>query len=167
MYTKRTTLIIILIATTTAFIIFNSCQNAAASWELSNATGSIFAPILHALHNAVFALFGWTGNTVITDYGAFVRKLAHFLEYAALGAEYAALSFTLKKDTNTSFVWMALFFPLITAVADEFVQGFFGRSSLVSDVLLDFAGACCGIAITICILYVVARIKESRKYNNQ
>jgi len=109
------------------------------------------------------ALFGWTGNEYILEYGAFVRKTAHFLEYAALGAECSALAILLRGKIFGSLTWMAAFVPLFVAVIDEFVQGFVGRTSSVSDVLLDFCGACCGIAFAMIIAAIVKRIAHRRK----
>lgn len=50
----------------------------------------------------------------------YVRKAAHMTEFGTLG--------------------MLMFGVLFVAALDEFVQSFTGRGSLVSDVLVDFAG---------------------------
>ncbi|MBQ7339146.1 MAG: VanZ family protein, partial [Clostridia bacterium] len=52
----------------------------------------------------------------------------------------------------------ALLFSLLTAVTDEYIQSFTGRTSSVSDVLLDFSGALCGLGLTALTVYLVRRI---------
>ena len=45
-----------------------------------------------------------------------------------------------------------LFFALLCAVADEFLQSFTGRTSSVRDVLIDFGGALCGMLLTMLVV---------------
>lgn len=73
-----------------------------------------------------------------------VRKAAHCIEYAALGA-LLAWAMTVTKNEN---VWLLLFTVLIAAVVDETIQIFTGRTSQVQDIWLDFFGASGGVLLT-------------------
>lgn len=76
-----------------------------------------------------------------------IRKSAHFIEYFILAVLFSSC---LKKQ---SLKWIEmiiypLFFVLVIAVGDEFIQSFVGRGSNVRDVLIDFSGGVIGIIIT-------------------
>lgn len=96
-----------------------------------------------------------------------VRKLAHFCEYALLG--FLALCdlrvYVVRWGRQLGWLLFAL---LATALADETSQLFYeGRSGQVTDVWLDFSGACCGV-LTAVILWalcalLLAYLAEKRK----
>ena len=90
-------------------------------------------------------------------YEPFVRKVAHFAEYALLGAECAGLTVLLARRVFSPYLWADLFAVLMVAVLDEFLQSFVGRTSLVGDVLLDFSGALVGIALVLVVTAVAGR----------
>ena len=76
----------------------------------------------------------------------FIRKSAHFIEYFILAS---LLSHWLK---TKSLKWIEmiiypLFFVLVIAVGDEFIQSFVGRGSNVRDVLIDFSGGILAVII--------------------
>ena len=80
---------------------------------------------------------------LIGDTEHYIRKLAHFCEFAMLGLllcrSFSALG--VKNFTATGYI---LFLGLMAAVVDEYIQSFSpGRGSMVKDVLLDFAGVFC------------------------
>ena len=75
-----------------------------------------------------------------------LRKLAHFSEFAALGAELAGLFFLKRGRRLRSAVGAALC-ALGTAALDECLQFLSARAPMLKDVLLDFAGAVSGIAL--------------------
>ena len=50
---------------------------------------------------------------------------------------------------------------LAVAVLDEFLQGFVGRTSLVSDIVLDFSGALCGIAAMLAVVALLGHARRS------
>lgn len=76
-----------------------------------------------------------------------VRKAAHLFEYALLGAAVAWTLTQLRKKWGGGVYGFGLFYLLAVAVLDEYVQSFSGRSSLLSDVLLDFVGGMLGIGL--------------------
>lgn len=92
----------------------------------------------------------------------FIRKLAHFSIFGLLGS---TTFWFLKDEIQNYFLapWVAWFTVTGWAGFDEFHEMLtFGRTPLVEDVMLDSAGAFCGIIITILILFVYR--KFSKKY---
>ncbi len=145
-------------AMTAVFIFSNSLQGSEDSWDASNAVASLLDPILHRLYALSNKLFAITGHNNPYEYGAFVRKLAHFAEYCLLGIECTIATALLSKRALSPYIWADLFAVLMVAVIDEFVQTFVGRTSLVSDVLIDFSGSFVGILIALVVAGIVFRL---------
>lgn len=74
----------------------------------------------------------------------FLRKLAHFCEFGAVGAELSLLVL-IRGGRGFQGVCNSAFAGLMTAVTDEALQLVSQRGSSVADVLLDFSGAVTGI----------------------
>lgn len=93
----------------------------------------------------------------------FVRKLAHFVEFAGLGVITALMVFSFyRKAFKGTFVM--LFITLMSAVIDEYIQlDVQGRSGQVSDVVLDFSGSITGVIITSALLAVAVCIRRKKK----
>jgi VanZ family protein len=96
----------------------------------------------------------------VTDH--IIRKLAHYSEFAILG-------FLLGADVAllTGRVWRNITIPmllgLLTALTDETIQLFsLGRSSMVADVWIDFAGVVTGIAVLV-LIWGVTRFFEKKR----
>lgn len=82
-----------------------------------------------------------------------IRKNAHAFEYLMLALLVANLLFSFDLKGKNAVVYI-LFICLFYAVTDEFHQMFVtGRSSLVSDVLIDFLGSIIGISLFYSIYY--------------
>jgi len=159
--TKRLFIILcIVMAMTAAFIFSNSLQGSEDSWDASNAVASLLDPILHRLYALSNKLFAISGHKNPYGYGAFVRKLAHFSEYCLFGIECTIAMAVLSKRVLSPYIWADLFAVLMVAVIDEFVQTFVGRTSLVSDVLIDFSGALVGILIALVVVGIVFRLNR-------
>lgn len=76
-----------------------------------------------------------------------IRKNAHGFMYMVLGILVSSAFFSYNKRGKNIIVYI-LFICLFYAVTDEFHQSFVaGRTSLVSDILVDFAGALVGLAL--------------------
>ena len=75
----------------------------------------------------------------------FVRKLAHVVEFFALGVFAAGFAVSLGASLKKIFVSMPILLVLSVAVIDEYIQHFTKRGSLVTAVVLDFAGALAGL----------------------
>lgn len=98
-------------------------------------TSRIIRPILKFL-------FPTAPEATITAYHAFIRKSAHFTEYAIL-AFFAirAFSATSIKFIKSNRLWLAAALVLLVAATDEFHQSFeASRTGSIYDVLLDCTG---------------------------
>ncbi|OQB24312.1 MAG: VanZ like family protein [Firmicutes bacterium ADurb.Bin182] len=122
----------ILIGAVLAFIWGNSLESIPVSQEKSLGILKLVSPLLE--------VFVGKGN--VTDH--LVRKLAHFCEYGFLGVLLASFVVA-RRRVGLQSIANCLSFSLAVAVADEAIQILSNRGSQVSDVLLDFAGAACGL----------------------
>ena len=86
-----------------------------------------------------------------------MRKCAHFTEYAVLGIECTVVIICLTRKVVAPYLWADLFVVLFIAVLDEYVQTFFGRTSLAVDVVIDFSGALAGIALALIVAAIMKR----------
>ena len=85
-----------------------------------------------------------------------VRKAAHFIEYALLGA-LAFINVVLWAGKSFFAMLLSLAFCFITACSDELLQTYVdGRAGSLKDVLIDCCGALFGM-IFICCLYVLLK----------
>ena len=134
------------------FIFWNSLQNVQASDELSGGLLAFLKPLL-------LPLFGGTEEGMHT----FIRKAAHFAEFAALGLCLCGIADGIRIDFWRTSV---LFFPLFTlwsvAVTDEFIQSLSDRSGEVRDVILDFSGGVFGVAI-MAVVFAIVRHHRKRE----
>ena len=116
-----------------------------------------------AISHLIADIFG--GEQGATEEGHhFVRKMARFSEFAALGATFWLLSgeYTrdkLKRAFSSGFV--GVFVPLF----DETIQIFSGRGPALTDVWIDASGYAFGVAVTVVVLLFIsrARAKQERK----
>lgn len=114
------------------FIFANSSLSAGDSGRLSAAAADI-----------VMKMGDMVNVTFSGDLEHQIRKLAHFIEFAALGWLLCKTygEFSVSKRTANGYI---LLIGLFVAVVDEYIQLFsYGRSSQVTDVLLDFSGVVC------------------------
>ncbi|GFZ33953.1 hypothetical protein CSC2_44790 [Clostridium zeae] len=94
-----------------------------------------------------------SSNAANLDY--IVRKNAHAFEYIVLAVLVNASFFAFDKKGKQYLIYI-LFICLFFAVTDEFHQSFVsGRTSLVSDVLIDFGGSLIGICLFYVFYYIV------------
>lgn len=140
---KKKFLYIIAAVCVTAWIFSNSLQNADAS---TISSGKIVDAVYGMISN-----FGVCPNRSLLV--VIVRKCAHVTEFALQGLLLSAC-FEFPKKHRGIYV---LFFGLLTACADEYIQYFVpGRGSLVQDVFIDFAGTIIGT----CAAWILCRIKR-------
>ncbi len=98
-------------------------------------------------------------------YMYYLRKVAHVVEFAVLGflAYFAVSSYTLTRKLK---VFILFVIGISIPIADETIQLFVpGRSSEITDVILDMTGALLGtvFALTcVCLLRVYQRKKRMR-----
>ncbi len=116
----------------TGIIFYNSSLDMGASSFLSASAADFWQSVLTALHmNAPDNLEKILG------------KMAHFSSFAFLCWLWCR-TFAAFHTSGRFACGYVMFFCLLTAVVDEYVQLFAaGRSGRLTDVLLDFSGALC------------------------
>lgn len=95
-----------------------------------------------------------------------VRKLAHFIEFSALGIITTLTVYSYCQKVIGG-VYFKLFVCLATAVCDEAIQlNIDGRSGQVSDIFLDFSGCLFGLILTSIIIGIVLYLKKRKDRKN-
>lgn len=115
-------------------------------------TASISNQVSDFFTNKVFASLGLSER--------FIRKAAHFTEFAVLGAFIMTFlsTFSLKRIYCAA---ISVSLCALYAAGDEFHQTFVsGRSGQISDVLLDTCGALFGIACVCFVLWIISKKKK-------
>ena len=95
-----------------------------------------------------------------------VRKMAHFAEFGALGICVGGFTTNLGRLRGTRYVSLPMLITLATAVCDEFLQYFFERGSMVTDVVLDYSGALTGLLAVAAFVWIQARLASKKKERN-
>ena len=150
--TRKTGIVLVslLILITIGFIWGNSMKSRSESQQLSLGMLDFLRPLLGVIFSP----------ENVTDH--LVRKLAHFTEFAALGAEFALLSVFLRKLSFQS-ILNCLFAGLVVAVADETIQIFSSRGSQVIDVVLDFSGVIAGVLVLLGLRAICLVIRKAKQ----
>ncbi len=140
-------LLLCLIVLNVAFIFFQSTRSKDESKETSDNVGEIVGEIIPPDTKP--------GGFIQTN----LRKIAHFVEFASLGALTSLYLIFFKRRI----LFAALSFPtgLFIALFDETIQIFSSRGSSVKDVWIDFLG----FASISIIFYTVAFICEKAHKN--
>lgn len=90
----------------------------------------------------------------------FVRKAAHFIEFATLGMLFA-VNIRAFFPKRVYFVLFAIPCSFLVAVIDETIQLFSdGRACSFYDMLLDTCGATVAVAITFTVFCIIEKIKK-------
>ena len=141
---KRLRFCAVLLVLNLLFIWGNSLMPGSVSGAISGWIRDVLASIFHGRMDAPDAGHG------------LIRKLAHFMEFACLGALFTWLYAMLQKP-----VWLALACGGAAAVADESIQCFIPeRGPSVRDVLIDSCGVMLGIGIVIAINVIFHKKKQ-------
>lgn len=130
--------------------------NSSTSGSMSN-TSRVIRPLLEFL-------FPHTPEDILVIYHGYIRKFAHFAEYAIL-AFFASRAFLLSSQTILRRFWFCFAFLFIAFVAsvDECNQSFNpARTSSIYDVLID----CAGGAATI-FLWRIYRLRKNNAPDNR
>lgn len=143
-------LFLVLTLLVSGFIFHNSLQ----SPDESNARSDKITGVAESIIDFVFG----EDNDIDTNY--IVRKTAHFIEFFVLGICFAGLCMVVKFYYGKDWMPYSFFSVLLVAVMDEYIQSFTGRTSSVSDVWIDLAGALCGIFAAIVLRRVYVSAKE-------
>jgi VanZ family protein len=143
---RRLCLCVALIAINVLFIWGNSCL-----------PGSVSGAISHWVRNVLSFLFPGGASDPDSGHGL-VRKLAHFTEFACLGALFTWLFGMLSKP-----LLIALPCGFLVACVDETIQRFVpDRGPAFKDVLIDTSGVLVGIGLLI--LGYTIRKRQAKQY---
>ncbi|MDU1334869.1 MAG: VanZ family protein [Veillonella sp.] len=124
------------------FIWDNSLQNGGNSDGFSLIFAEWLTPVAHKL--------GFHGN--IWALNRIIRKLAHLTEFTILGG---VLYVVLRRYIEYGTVVKTIVVGIVIASLDEFIQLFsLGRSSQLSDVLIDTVGIIIGISVVKLTYYI-------------
>lgn len=141
---KKKILIVLCCLLWMAFIFYNSSNDGKVS------SGKSYAVVNIIKNKCSYIKQSFNMNFNINDdkLNFIIRKNGHVLEYLALGMIVSlVLNLFVPKNNFNSYITI-LFICLLYAVLDEFHQMFVpGRSSLVSDILIDFGGSVVGVFI--------------------
>ena len=148
---------ILLILATVAFIISNSAMPAEKSNSTSEGVTDKVVESVKPLKDAIEQ-----EKVDKEDIHKGVRKIAHVLEYALLGAEMMALLLLIFSTDPMKRLIYILFFGLALAVCDESVQKLTDRTSSTTDVMIDFGGLCIGIALAYFAFVVIRPIIKKK-----
>ena len=102
-------------------------------------------------------------EALVNKYSFFIRKAAHFSEYALLGflAAGTAISGGSKKGRGALY---ASLFSFLYAVSDELHQKFVGgRYPSPVDVAIDTVGAVFGVAVFLLVVAVIIRFSKNEE----
>jgi len=150
-FMKKRVLWIILLAAIVCFIWGNSVLPPDVSKSISSAV-------------ADWLSFGSGGSGEgISQFG--LRKIGHFLEFAALGIVGAMLIRTYHLDMPLRITVTALS-AFFFSVFDETIQLFNGRGSSVADVWIDIGGFAFGSLLVCVFLYLMKKRKSVSKNDN-
>ena len=157
---NKAKLLVIILAIALFFITLFIILNSALDFETSHASSGVIVDII----------VPDSAKDVLIDYKTpeyYIRKAAHFLEYAVLGCAVVgfAIAFSDYRRSKFNFLGFELFYVLSIAVLDEHIQSLSDRSSLTGDILLDFAGALTGIVLIHFIFYIIKRKKSKNRKN--
>lgn len=142
-----------------ALIFFFSSQNSDKSTEVSDGiTIKIVETVSPGLPQEKKA-------KAAEDLRVYVRKTAHFTLFASLGAAAFATIKANGKTNNKRAAAQALAIAVLYACSDEIHQIFIsGRTAMITDVLIDSAGALTGIGVIFLLyrLFCKHKIKKER-----
>lgn len=143
---------ILIFAILSALVVAFIFKNSLPSIEESRAQSGVLVELLKRILDPL-------GKWPEAAFHRFVRKMAHLAEFALLGFCLGGLTDGLQRNFWRSMhLFFSLFCVLTVAVTDEFIQAFTGRGSMVSDVVLDFAGGILGIFVACACLCVFRRL---------
>jgi len=167
-FNRKLALAVLLVLTicTSAFIFHNSITKSEESNSTSDSVGEVIKPAAQPIFDSIEkspSKDGLSSFFGFTSYESFIRKSAHVFEFALLGAVLLLLMYVIKQKLLCELLFMPLFLSMSCAVADEFIQSYGDRTSLVRDVVVDFCGALCGIAFAMILIAVIRLFAGKRK----
>ena len=157
-YIDRILSVLILMAWMVLIFGFSS-QNASDSVSVSTGVTAKIARLLTPNFDEMSPL---AQAEVIEAFHHFVRKTAHFVEYAILGLLAVNALRTYRVNKALRFI-LPVAICLVYAITDETHQYFVPeRSAQISDVLLDTLGGTVGVVAMLTLLWLVKIIKRKK-----
>ncbi len=143
-----------------AIFIFSS-QNGEDSGKLSE--GFIYTVLRFVVPNFEEFISSLT-DSAFAAFHLVVRKMAHFSVYAALGASSFMAFRSVKCSSCVPLLMLwAMALSVFYAASDELHQVMVSdRAGRLTDVLIDSAGASCGIIVVVAIIYIINKFKTRR-----
>ena len=143
-------LFLILSLAVLGFIFSNSLETSDVSDQRSNGIVDVIKPVIDPHDKIPHHRFNH-----------YVRKAAHFSEFAALGFCLMGLFDAAGKKKKALQILPAFVISVIIAALDETLQFFSaGRGPRVGDVLIDSSGAAFGVCVMLFILWLIRKRKE-------
>ena len=142
-------LFVLLIIATVSFIFIQSMIPPEDSEEQSGAVSEIIGEIIPPETPV--------GGYVQTN----IRKIAHFVEFAVLGAEVATFVVLFIKKIH--YALASFLFAFVVAFFDETIQIFSGRGPQITDVWLDLFGFASTAAIIYTVCFIIYFVGNKRK----
>ncbi len=124
------------------FIFSNSLPSIPESRETSLSVAALLRPLLDPHRRMEDETFH-----------VLIRKIAHFVEFSALGVSLTGLSAQFERKRRYLFGTPAVG-AVFVAFCDEGLQFFTGRGNSIIDVLIDSAGAFCGVLFVAAICWL-------------
>lgn len=146
-YNFRDSKAIILLTALTVLMIACIWGNSCLSGETSGAQSGAVTRFLQSILDP-------NGNIPEESFHHFVRKTAHFTEFAVLGLLVGSLFRMIGLQIGRAFFSLPVLTVLLVAVMDEYIQFFSGRGSAVTDVVLDFSGGLTGLGIVLLVAFL-------------
>ena len=148
----------LLVAGTAVMIYCFSAQSAALS---SDTSARVTRWLLQMLKRGFGDLSAREQQALISRYGPFMRKAAHFTEFFLLGLFLRLLLQWLRVRRKTAVSWAL---GALYAVTDELHQiAVGGRAAMARDVLIDSAGVLCGALLALLCVYLAAKRARPKK----
>ncbi len=143
-----------------AFIFSNSLRTGTASSTQSSKAVRLVQTVA-----GWFAPDGWIATAEGKDYlrlHNFVRKAAHFIEFAVLGGLlcWCYCSYTLR----LRFAFLPIAGTLVVPIVDELLQTLVdGRAGTLTDVLIDVSGGLTGLFLAALVVWIIVKIYRKRQ----
>lgn len=142
----KTIIIVVLAALFVAFIWSNSLKSQEESGAQSTSVSNFLRQLLDP-----------AGRIPVYKFHHFVRKTAHFLEFAIFGGLIGCLFQMIRSRTGRGVYVLPILLVVLVAVLDEYIQTFTGRGNRVSDVLLDCYGGLFGLGMVLLVAFLIKK----------
>ncbi len=142
---------------TLAFIWGQSCLSRELSGNESDAVRDLVEELIGT--ESAFARF----------VGTYIRKIAHFTEFAVLGIEMTLFIYLTTKKGICELIECVVFGPVV-AIIDETIQIFSGRGSSLFDIMIDTCGYLSAFLLTSLLYFIICKaslaIQERSRLKN-